>query len=294
MPRSPNTTALYDRIINELKLNFGVEDLSFVKDTIAVIKYIEGLPKSFASKKLYYAVLTATLRDLPKGRTKLVRQAEDVYRVRMMEYNEKLNQVAEEQTLSEREKALWIEWPDVIKAWEKLKGEFEADPTNRKLHQEYAILSLYTLSPPLRADYTPIRITQQDDDLKDNKLVVDASGMVFVLHQYKTQAKYGVLRISAPPALEDVLHVWLAVETSGWLFSVGGKTDRGDPCSSSWLSKKVGDIMTRISGKRAGINILRHSYISWRRRDETPIKDSKALADSMAHSVGMSHLYRRI
>lgn len=280
---SPQTIASYAAILKELQIEFKCQDLSFTKKTPAVIKYIEGLPKAYATRKLYYAVLVSTLRDLKKGRTKLIREAEEIYRAKMVEYNTKLAEKAAEQTLSERESKIYLEWPDIIRAWENLSKEKD------KYLEDYVVLSLYTLLPPLRSDYSPIRLTRTRDEIKDNKLVVDASGMEFILHEYKTAAKYGPHSIKVPPALEDVLHEWLQINTSGWLF-----IDGASPRSDKWLAKRIITIMKRLTGKGAGINILRHSYITHMRAGEKPILESEKLASSMCHSVGMSHLYRRL
>jgi hypothetical protein len=279
---SPQTIASYAAILKELQTNFKCQDLSFTKKTPAVIKYIEELPKAYATRKLYYAVLVSTLRDLKKGRTKLIREAEEIYRAKMIEYNTKLAEKAAEQTLSERESKIYLEWPEIIRAWENLdlqKSEFPED---------YALLSCYVLSPPLRADWSPVRVASRMEDTSGNTLVVNASGMVLVLKEYKTATKYGEKCIEIPPALEEVLNDWLKVNTSGWLFADGG------PRSERWIAKRLVTIMKRLTGKGAGINIFRHSYITHMRAGEKPILESEKLASSMCHSVGMSHLYRRL
>lgn len=290
MEKSPRTIASYQRIISELRTEFSGDDsYNFAKDTKKVISYVEGLDKSYASKKLYYAVLVSVLRDLKVGRTKLLREAEEIYRKKMVEYNLQLKEIAQRQTLSEREIAIWVEWEQVLEAYGKLKLRAEANLTDKKVWQEYAILSLYTLIAPLRSDYSPVRITTPADDGKDNKLVVDENNIVFVLQDYKTVKQYGVQRLTFPIELVGVIRHWLTLETSGWLFYV-----KGVPGSESWLSSQVRGIMKRLTGKASGINILRHSYISYMRRDEAPVLAQHALAASMMHSNGMSQLYRRL
>jgi len=277
---------MYSGILNELKTEFQCEDMKFAKDTQAVITYIENLPKAFASKKLYYAVLTSTIRDLKIGKTKLLRQAEEIYRAKMIEYNEKLSEIAEQQQMSEREEKIWLDWSEVLEAHSKLKEVAEKDIFS---YRDYVILSLYVLLPPVRADWSPVRIVQQEDDQKDNQLVVDISGMVFVLQEYKTAKIHGVKRITIPEPLVSILREWLCRNTESWLF-----TTRGVPCTSEWLSSRIKAIMKRMTGKSAGINILRHSYITHMRQGEAPVLEQRNLANSMCHSVFQSQLYRRI
>lgn len=289
--KSPKTLISYARLLLELTKFFDVPDgsLNFAKDTKKVISYVEGLDKSYASKKLYYAVLVSVLRDLKVGRTKLLREAEEIYRKKMVEYNLRLKEIAERQTMSEREIGIWNSWEEIMAAYGKLKLSAEANLTDKKVWQEYAILSLYTLIAPLRSDYSPVRITNPDDNGTDNKLVIDENSIVFVLQDYKTFKQYGIQRIAFPIELANVIRHWLTLETSGWLFSVKGR-----PGSETWLSGQVRSLMKRLTGKASGINILRHSYISYMRRDEAPVLAQNALAASMMHSNGMSQLYRRL
>jgi hypothetical protein len=289
--KSPKTLMSYARLLLELTKFFDVPEgsLNFAKDTKKVISYVEGLDKSYASKKLYYAVLVSVLRDLKVGRTKLLREAEEIYRKKMVEYNLQLKEIAERQTMSEREIGIWNSWEEIMAAYGKLKLSAEANLADKKVWQEYAILSLYTLIAPLRSDYSPVRITTPDDNGTDNKLVIDTGSIVFVLQDYKTAKQYGVQRIAFPIELANIIRHWLTMETSGFLFNVKGK-----PASESWLSGQVRSLMKRLTGKASGINILRHSYISYMRRDEAPVLAQQALAASMMHSNGMSQLYRRL
>ena len=289
MTLKPKTLAVYNRILLELKLKFDAPDLKYLKDTEAVISYIEGLDKSFASKKLYYATLVSVLRDLKIGRTKLMRAAEEIYRAKMVEYNTKLSEIATQQEMTPREVGLWNTWEEILEAYGKLKLSAEANLEDKKIWQEYVLLSLYTLIPPLRSDFSPLRITTTSDTQTDNKLIVDASGITFLLSEYKTSAKYGVQRIALPTELERIVRHWLTLENSGWLFMV-----KGQPGSESWLSSQVRQIMKRLTGKSSGINILRHSYITYMRRGEAPLIQQNALASAMMHSVGMSQMYRRL
>ena len=291
MEKSLKTMATYNRLLNELRTKFDApaEDLKFAKRSTEIIAYVESLDKSYASKKLYYAVLVSVLRDLKTGKTKLLRAAEAAYRAKMVEYNTRLAEIAQQQEMSEREIGIWLTWEDVLEAYRKLRAAAEENLQDKKLYRDYVILSLYTLVPPLRSDYSPVRITATDDEQKDNKLLVDSSGVSFVLHNYKTAKQYGVQCITFPIELENIIRHWLSLETSGFLFSVNGKA-----ASESWLSGQVRNIMLRLTGKASGINILRHSYITYMRRGEQPVIVQNNLAASMLHSNGMSQLYRRI
>jgi hypothetical protein len=191
--------------------------------------------------------------------------------------------------MSEREIAIWLEWEEVLTAYEKLKLSAEQNLTDKKIWLEYVVLSLYILLPPTRADWSPVRITTIEDTGKDNKLVIDVSGISFVLQEYKTAKQYGTQIITIPTELETIIRHWLTLETSGFLFNVKGRS-----ATESWLSSAVRGIMKRLTGKASGINILRHSYITYMRRGEAPVIAQNNLASSMMHSNQMSQLYRRL
>ena len=283
--------ATYNRLLNTLRTKFDAPDgdLKFTKRATEIIAYVEGLDKSYASKKLYYAVLVSVLRDLKTGKTKLLRVAEAAYRAKMVEYNTRLGEIAQQQIMSEREIGIWLTWEDVLEAYRKLKVAAEENLQDKKLYRDYVILSLYVLLPPTRADWSPVRITQSDDTQTDNKLVISPTEIVFVLQQYKTAAKYGIQRITIPIELDSILRHWLSLGNTQWLFMV-----KDHPASESWLSSQVRNIMLRLTGKASGINILRHSYITYMRRGEQPLLQQHSLAAAMQHSVGMSQLYRRL
>jgi hypothetical protein len=60
------------------------------------------------------------------------------------------------------------------------------------------------------------------------------------------------------------------------------------------LGKTVTRVFKKHLGKDVGVNVLRHSYDTWRHKGEMSLKESKELALSMQHSPHMSQLYRRI
>ena len=285
MEKSPKTIALYKKHLDELQTEFDSSGMNFLKNTKDVIAYIEGLSKSYASKKLYYAVLVSTLRDM-KSKTKLLREAEDTYRAKMMEYNSKLAEQAQEQIMSPREEKIWLNWEEILEAYKRLEA---ANLNSKNIYRDYVILSLYILLPPTRADWSPVRIVCPEDLAPSGNQMVVADKITFVLSEYKTSKTHGVQRIELPTGLEAIIRHWLTLETSGWLFSNGDA-----PATESWLSHRVRAIFKRLTGKAVGINILRHSYISWVRQGEIPIIQQQAMAKAMCHSVSQSVLYRRL
>jgi hypothetical protein len=193
----------------------------------------------------------------------------------------------ETQEMDEREKALWLDWPEIERAREQA---FET-ATDLYTYQDAIILSLYTLLPPARVDYAGMRVVDTEDEaLEGNLLVVKPTRLELVMREYKTAHKYGTKTIVLPKPLETILRDWLELNPSGWLLC----GQDGLPMTETNLSQRMRSIFTRLVGKAVGINILRHSFVSYLRRGEPTLKDQKHIANIMGHSVSMSALYRRL
>ena len=68
----------------------------------------------------------------------------------------------------------------------------------------------------------------------------------------------------------------------------------GLPMQAWDLGQTIIRIFEKHANKSVGVNILRHSYVSWERRHELSFKESAELARQMGHSQTMSVLYRKI
>ena len=285
---SAKTRISYKRLMDEMQreLADGKETIEFAKDTEKVVKWIEGLPKAFATRKLYYAMLKSHLRDYGGEDYKA---AEKVYGDTMYAYNCKLADKAEEQEMTKREAALWIEWPDVVKLREKLIENI----SDMNSFQDALILALYSYIPPARADYAPMRVVgSEPTDTSGNYMLVPPGNKraTIILNEYKTAKSLGQRRITTPAPLSALIRSWLRLNHSGWLLLA----ENGRPMNEDLLSKRIKKIFFRETGRGTGINILRHSYITEARRGEKPLKEQKELALAMGHSIGTSQLYRRL
>lgn len=284
--QSDKTRRMYEVCLKKLRDHFAASDLSFLDDSSNVIKYIESLDCSDNSRKIFYIALKSTLRDLP-DKTDATRKAEAAYQGQMDVYNAKAYAKMESQELDERERALWLDWPEIERARERA---FET-ATDLYTYQDAIILCLYTLLPPARVDYALMRVVEAEDEAPEgNLLVVKQTRMEFVMREYKTAHKYGTKRLVIPPKLVLILRDWLQLNPSGWLLC----TQDGLPMTEPQLGSRVRAVMNRLTGKNVGINIFRHSFISFLRKGEPALKDQKHIADAMGHSIGMSQLYRRL
>lgn len=282
--RSQKTVEIYNRCLTQLKAQFNDTTLGFLKNHNAVIDWIESLDRAMNTKKIFYITIVSTLKDLNHADYSA---ALKVYKAKQDEYNQRAQQVMEAQEMSEREEALWIDWPDVLKLRDRLYPAIDS----LQSYQEYVILCLYTYLPPMRADYAPMVLVRNMADVPTgaNALVIEPRRMNFVFQEYKTASRYGRKEVPVPRPLQPVLREWAQLHPSECLLT----NPDGSPMDAKQLSTAVMRIFERHTGKKTGINILRHSFISYMRRGEKSFKKQKHIANLMGHSVGMSVLYKK-
>lgn len=281
--RSLKTKETYGRALAQLRNALGVPDgdMTFLKDSARVIAWVEGLERSLNTRKVYYIAIVSHLKGIPEYAV-----VYDDYKAKMDQYNRAVSDQMAKQELTPRESDKFLTWPEVLDVRERVR----LAATDLFSHQDYVILCLYTMVAPVRCDYAPMAVVGEETSKKGNQLLVLPSGMTIVLNEFKTAHKYGQQRIPVPADLEAVLRDWLDLNPSGWLLC----DSDGNPMTDAALSTRIISIFKKHAQKAVGVNILRHSYVSWVRRNEPTFMAQQALAAAMCHSVSMSVLYRRL
>ena len=259
----------YNYSLKRLKKLMEVKDdgLAWLSDSPKVIEFIDGLAYSHNYKKTFYIAIVSILK-LDKN------PLMDVYKVKMDDYNHKQQEIYEEQLLSATEQEKFMDWKDILKV----------QRTMEKGTLEHLLVSLYTLQAPMRLDYCSMKVVKTHPEAKDGNYLVMSDKPYFIFTQYKTAKRYGVAIKEVPAPLIVVLKRYFK----------GHPTDILFPMTESVFSKLVGDIFEKLTTKRITVNILRHSYVSYHKRNDKLIKQQQKLAKDMLHSVGMSDLYRRV
>jgi len=152
------------------------------------------------------------------------------------------------------------------------------------LFQKYLVGSLYTKIPPVRLDYSGMKIISKTEynklkDKKDNYLVIkNMKTKYFSFNNYKTNKKYGEKIITVPPEINEILNSWLIINNTGFLLL----DNNGRPMSRVSLSRYLNKIFAP-TGKQISATMLRHIFLS----NEFPAQAQKmaSLAGSMMHSV---------
>ena len=285
--RSARTEQMYEVILKKIRDGIapGSSGLLFLADTERVVGWIEGQPWALNTKKGVYIALKSLLRDAADP---ALAAAESAYNEKMVSYNAEYSKILAEQQLTDRERKLYVPWGRIRAADEKLRVGVK----DWEEQQEYVIYCLYTKAAPVRLDYSPMAVAQdaRDVGLTGNWLLAFGETWHFLFRDYKTAHKYGELKVAIAPVLRSVLSDWLELNDSGWLLL----SPNGQPMTEKALGKAITRIFLRATGRALGVNMLRHSYITHKRRGEKSFKEQAEMAKAMGHSVGMSALYRRL
>lgn len=259
----------YNYNLKRLKKLMGVtmDGLAWLSDSPKVIEFIDGLTYSHNYKKAFYIAIVSILKLDANPLMNL-------YKVKMDMYNAKQQEIYDEQLLSPDEQEKFLDWKSILKIQQTMdKGTLE-----------HLLVSLYTLQPPMRLDYCGMKVVATHPEAKDGNYLVMSKEPYFIFTQYKTAKRYGVVIKKVPDALVVILKRYLKAHPTEVLFSM----------SESAFSKLIGDTFMKLCNKRVTVNILRHSFVSFHKRNDKLIKQQQKLAKDMLHSVGMSEIYRRV
>ena len=286
--KSERTVSNYQVMLKRIRdaVAPGSTGLAFLENHGAICNWIEAQPWSVNTRKAYYIALKSTVRD---SEDQSLADAMKAYNDKMLQYAEQAEKQQASQEMTERERKNFVRWPEILKAREKLR----LSVSNFMEFQDYVIYCLYTLAPPVRVDYSPMEICETMEEAvvsTENCLVIGDGRWQFVFRNYKTASRYGTVVLDVTRELQEVLQEWLEYNPGRWLLCDAG----GEPLTDKYLAKKIATVMERATGRPIGASLLRHIYITHKRRGELPLKDQQDMAKAQMHSIGMSQKYRKI
>jgi integrase len=271
---SDSTIKTYSSIVSNLyKKVSGLTSLDgaiefFEKNPKKVIEYLKDVPSS--SRKTTLASLVVLCEK---------KECADIYRKLMLSDAVKYNDREKDQEKTETQKENWV-------SQDELKGIYEAldkdtrpllsksvlkDPELQRL-QNFLILSLYVLQPPRRLqDYTEMKlknINKEEDNYIDKTK--------FVFNKYKTAKHHGREEVAINPKLKFILNKWIKLNPHEYMLV----SINHSKLSSSQLQQRLNGIL----GRKASVNILRHSFLSDKYKD-IDLRDMEQTAHDLGHSV---------
>lgn|SRR5215217_128769 len=260
--------------------------------------------------KLRYSTLAVLLKQMTAAERKIYFTATDgdVYE-KVLDAVKKIGDEVQEsyvqQKMTDNEKRKWEQWPAVERVWVK-KMTYPTIPKDYDSKvlftvQEYALVGLYTVLPPVRNDYRTIRVNEAECT---NYIKFDTSKhtATIVLNEYKTSKKYGPINLQIVcgqsskhkllyEALKDLVNARKKINDE-YLFAPqrGGSAPLTGPNYSQLLTS----IYQRFLGKPLGSQMIRKIYLSYIQKDEPTLVEKRNTAAAMGHSTGMQALYRRL
>jgi len=280
--------------LNKLANDVGIKkinNLIFLQHGSNVMKMIEK--KKPNTQKTYLAVIIVVLKAIDAKQNLI-----DYYTEKMNKLAENYQENMAKQEKSESQKENWMELSDLRKFLDKQGREItrlrlwtkpKLSPKEFDQIQKFVAGSLYLAddaNPPLRSDYADMKLIcsndygkLSDEEKKDNYIVdVNKSNKFFHLGDYKTSGKYGIKKIKVGKKLNSILNKWFKINETGYLLV----NNRKQPMTPNGLTKYINRVF-EDTGKKIGVSLLRHIYIS----NKFPAKndEKQEVADLMGHSV---------
>jgi len=161
----------------------------------------------------------------------------------------------------------------------------EMTPINRLL------MALYTRIPPVRLDYTPMKIvSRKPTKLEDGmNYYVRGKTQYFLFHAFKTHAVLGDMKTIIPVALRKELDSFVK---PGQTYLLQDET--GQPWMDQRLSQTVQRIFREYHNLNTGVSMLRHAYATKFHKGQLPLAEIKKTASAMHHGPLQSMTYRFI
>jgi hypothetical protein len=272
---SDSSIKTYSSVLRSLhKKVFGdTLDVNNFKNKPKIMAYLEPLP--FTKRRTVLSALVVITDDAD-------------YRDLMMADAESMNTELKQQHKTEEQSKNWVSADEIEGRYKALREMAEhlykkKEHTDKDLQdiQQYIILCLLGgkyIVPRRSKDYTDFKIANITP--KDNRM--DKNQFVFV--SYKTAKTYGKQVLDIPKELKSILKKWIKINPTDWLLF--------DMNLEPLTSIKLNQRLNKIFGKKTGVNLLRHSYLTDRYADHTEKqKEAEQTMTDMGSSINQLQLY---
>lgn len=265
---------LYKKVAKDDKLEKALD--FFTKNTKEVMDFLKDVPPS-RRRNIMSSLVVFTEKN---------ERAADQYRKQLMDDKKDYENDQKDQKMSETQKENWVSQDEVKKLYDQMDKENRPLLTRESLKerefqqlQNFVILALYHLQPPRRLkDYTEMKLREVDEKT-DN--FIKANNLVF--NVYKTAKTHGQEKVALNPKLKFILNQWKRLNPNEYLLVA----KNGKKLSSSQLQQRLNAIL----GKKASVNILRHSFLSEKYKDLPAVRELEERAAEMGHTVEQALLY---
>lgn len=274
------------RIKKILERNINPEDTDKVKE------YLEGF--SYKTKRSYYIALVVFFKASGKDPffyENCVKTMGD-----KIQHEDKKNEatVQEKKNLVKKE-----EMQKIIGNLEEIILKMEEDGIKNlkyfKILQNYLVINLYFLVPPIRNDYVIVDVYNTlPGSTSDEKNYILLHDKKLVLNRYKTDKTYGQLMVTLPGKIIDIISK--VFEKRQEIFPYL-KDERALLLNSNLKRMSKVNLIQNLNSifkRNVSVTMLRKSYISEKYPVEYTIEDMEKDAKTMGHSVSLQQsTYRK-
>ena len=281
-----NSIKAYVITIQKLNGDKEIKDLDFLANKENIKEKLEKL--KLTTQRNYLTAVLVVLQAYDATQ-KLI----DYYKNLINDLNEKYNAIMSKNQKSEKQEQNWSSMDDLKKVFKDLekfvlnmdlKNKIKIKPAEFTKLQDYLVAGLYTLLPPIRLDYAPMKIIPtKTQATKGNNYLINSgrNKKSFYIQEYKNASSRGPQIIDVPPKLNTIINMWLKWnETNNFLLN-----NRKELMSANGLGKLISKVFAP-TGKNITINLLRSIYIS-ENVDLDVVKKNKKIADAMMHSTSI-------
>eukprot|EP01043_Picozoa_sp_COSAG02_P047106 COSAG02_NODE_4479_length_5316_cov_1484.345218_4_plen_307_part_00 len=273
----------------------SAENLDFLLDTQSILEKLEKYKHT--TRRNYLNAVIVVLKGV-EGSEAALKEYEKV----RDKYNEEYADQVQTHKKTDRQKEIWIDWPDYL----EIVGRLQKDTRDLKSQQwskketqqfqDFLITLLYS-KYPLRNDWSNTKVISKteynklgEEEKKQGNYLVkhNTNKYFFVLNEYKTSKKYGEKNIEIDEDVLKPLRRWLRHNDTGYLLI----NSKGSPLNSNGITKTLNKIGLAERGKPFGSSILRHSYLSHKYGENQ--KEKEKDADLMGHSVATQEDYVKV
>lgn len=278
-----NSIKSYVICINKLHGDTAYDNLDFLKDKDKIMDKINDL-ENMTTRKNYLNAVCVSLSAVGEDNKFYL----DIKREIANEYNSFLDK----NLMTPKQEKNWLSISEMnsiptnlFKEIKKLKllkkHPNDLNSEEKMLIQDYLIGLLYTELPPIRLDYSPMKIISdmREDNNETNFLYIkNKSNKSFIINNFKNAKSKGKQIIRLPKKINKIVNEWLLINKSNHFLI----NKEGAALSENLLGKYISRVFT-IGERSASLNILRHVVAS-DCVDITQTKKQKDVADAMCHS----------
>ena len=262
--------------------------LEYLSNTKKVIKDLEEKYPKISTRSSYICSIFIYLRAV-KADQKII----DYYYQKFIEMKKELKEIDEKNEKNEKEEKNWVSQVEIKQKIQDLKKSFGKSRNLFDTYQQYLVLNLYYLIPPLRNDFARVEVFKKFDK-KFNGNSINLDKKTLILKEYKTAKTYGEKVIDLPEELIKIIKKWIKIREK----IHPQLKNRRELLFNLKLTAMNGINLTiylnKIFGRKVSSTMLRKSYLSERFPVIESTDELNKLASGMCHSVSMQQsTYRK-